>query len=277
MSAEAGFLGDTSRIVRNIRADFAPWFDIVERLNRLAMRLLPQLRPPVENHQLILWCSLYGRAVMSVQAAALLAERGQCADARTIIRAATETAITLGALIVDEAVIDLLLRRHAYSYRAIRNAWLNDPRAVGQMTEEQIASVRQAIVEVEREFPALRDMRGDPFKIEQVARIAGDEALALYNAIYRPTSTDAAHTSFEALNRHFKLGDDGSISGLNFGPNVSDLAGTLSAMASNLAYVIYVAIRAFGLREAYEPELGGLVGSLKALGTPDEYRPPSRA
>jgi hypothetical protein len=43
----------------------------------------------------------------------LLAERGQCADARTIIRAATETAITLGALVVDEAIIDLLLRRHA--------------------------------------------------------------------------------------------------------------------------------------------------------------------
>jgi hypothetical protein len=66
MSVEAGFPGDTSRIVRSIRADFAPWFGVVERLNRVAMRLLPQLQPPVENHQLILAGSLYGRAVMSV-------------------------------------------------------------------------------------------------------------------------------------------------------------------------------------------------------------------
>lgn len=85
--------------------------------------------------------------------------------------------------------------------------------------------------------------------------------MALYNANYRPTSTAAAHTSFEALNRHFRLGDDGTRTSLNFGPNVSDLAETLSTMASVLTYVIYVAIGAFGLRETHEPELGELVNA----------------
>ena len=42
-------------------------------------------------------------------------------------------------------------------------------------------------------------------------------------------------------------------------------------MASILAYVSYVAIGAFGLRETYEPELGELVNRLKALGAPDDW------
>jgi hypothetical protein len=53
------------------------------------------------------------------------------------------------------------------------------------MTDKQIGAVRQGIVEVEREFPTLRDMRGDPSKIEQVARRAGDEALAVDVTLFR--------------------------------------------------------------------------------------------
>jgi hypothetical protein len=211
--------------------------------------------------------------VLSVQAAVVLAERGLCGDARTVIRASTETAITLGAVVADESTIDLLLLRHAYSFRAIRNAWLNDPRAVAQMSDEQTAIVRQAVADIEREFPAVRGLRGDPFKIDQVARKAGDEAVALYNAIYRPTSTDAAHTSFEALNRHLHVGDSGLIESLRFGPNVSDLAETLSTMISILGYTMMVALMAFGIRDTHEPELRVLIDEWKALGVPGDYRP----
>lgn len=252
MSGQEGFIGDTSRIVERIRADFAPWFSIVERLNRLAMQVLPDVRPPTDSNQLVFAAVLYGRTVTSIQAAVLLAQTGLAGDARTIVRAATETAMTLGALVVDESVLDDLLLRHAWSERALRNAWLQDPQAVEHMTPQKIAVVRNVIAEIERDFPKVVEHRGDPLKIERLARKAG--ALALYNAIYRPTSSDAAHTSLSSLHRHVKASPTGEIDGLRLGPDISDLSETLSHVAGVMTYCIDVAINAFQL-EKHRAEL----------------------
>ncbi len=273
MTAADGFLGNSSTAIERIRYEFANWFAVVRDLNRLGMSLFPLLKPRQDDHQMILAGTLYGRCLLSVQGAVLLAERGLAADTRTIVRAATETAITLGALVRDEGVIDLLLLRYAYADRAMRNACLRDPEAAAMMSPEQVATVRGVIANLERDFPRLAEQRGDPFKIEQLARVGG--ALSLYNAIYRPTSTDAAHATFASLNRHIDATAEGGIRGLRFGPNVTDLAETLSNMATVLAFVSDVMLTAHAL-EAQRPALEEFVAQWKALGVPADYVPPAR-
>jgi hypothetical protein len=154
VTAADGFLGDLSPAIVRIRYEFANWFAVVCDLNRLGMSLFPLLKPRQEDHQLILAGTLYGRCLLSIQGAVLLAERGLAADTRTIVRAATETAITLGALVKHESVIDLLLLRYAYAERAMRNAWLQDPEAVAMMSAEQVAAVRCVIANLSTTFRA---------------------------------------------------------------------------------------------------------------------------
>src|SRR2546426_12428353 len=111
------------------------------------------------------------------------------ADARTVVRAAAETAIVLCAVVKDAAVCDLLIDRHFWHHRKLRNAWLNDPQAIAEMTAEDIEAVKTILAEADEYHPKSKDLKTDPVAIASLAQKA--EVTALYNAVYRPASGDA--------------------------------------------------------------------------------------
>ena len=82
------------------------------RFNALGMQVLPNAKASTTDNQQLIAAALYGRTLTSFQAAIVLAERGMIGDARTIVRAAAETAIVLAAVAQDAAVCDLLIDRH---------------------------------------------------------------------------------------------------------------------------------------------------------------------
>jgi hypothetical protein len=271
MSDSEGFLAPSlAASIAYIRKDFAPWFDTATRFNALGMRLMPNAKAGTTDNQQLVAAALYGRVLTSFQAANILAERGMLGDARTVVRAAAETAIFLAAVAKDEAVCDLLIDRHFWHHRKLRNAWLNDPEAVAQMTSEQVEAIKATIANADTEYPRAKTLSGDPVSIAALAQSAG--ATGLYNAIYRSTSGDAAHTSIDALNRHIRADSEANVVGLKFGPDVTDLAATLSDAMSVVGHALHIVIELFKLHD-FREELAQCVAAWKALGMPADYRP----
>lgn len=256
--------------VANIRADFAPWFDAATAFNTLGMRVLPDVKADKSGSQQLVAAALYGRVLTSFQAAFLLAERGLLADARTVVRGAAETVIVLAAVVKDEAVCDLLIDRHFWHHRKLRQAWLNDPQAVAQMTTQEVDAAKAVIADVDAEHPKAKTLKNDPVAIAALAQQAG--FTALYNAVYRSASGDAAHTSIDALNRHVHADDQANITGLKFGPDVSDLPATLSDAISVLSHALHAVIEHFKPVQ-FGDELAQCIAAWKALGVPSDFRP----
>lgn len=271
MSKSEGFLSSSiATSIANIRADFAPWFATADSFNELGMRVLPAAKADQSSNQQVVAAALYGRTLTSFQAAYILAERGMLSDARTVVRAAAETAIVLCAVIQDSSVCNLLIDRHFWHHRKLRYAWLNDPQAVAEMTSEQVDAVKATVTEADKTHPRAQQLKGDPVSIATLAQQAG--VTALYNAIYRSTSGDAAHTSIDALNRHISADAQANIVGLKFGPAADDLPATLSDAISVLGHALQAVIDVFRLPQ-FSDDLARCVASWKALGVPMDFRP----
>jgi hypothetical protein len=257
----------------HIRRDFAPWFRVAASFNELGMHVLPAVKVTEINQHLVA-ATLYGRTLKSFQATYVLAERGMLADARTVVRAGAETAIVLYAVVKDASVCDLLIERYFWHHRKLRKAWLDDPQAVAEMTAGEIDTIKAIIADIDKNHPKASQGKGDPVSIASLAKQAG--VMALYNAIYRATSGDAAHTSIDALNRHVRSDGQNNILGLQFGPEVSDLPPTLSDAISVLAHALHAALELFPMQQL-DADLAQCEASWKALGVPTEYKPePSR-
>ena len=202
---------------------------------------------------------------LSFQSAYLLAERGLLADARTVVRSAAETAIFIAALSQDPSVADILIARHFYHHRKLRAAWLADPQALAQMTQEQIEAVKRSIAEIDKEHP---NLKRDPFVLANLA--TKGPFIALYNAVYRVASGDAAHVSIDALNRHIRADAQANILGLKFGPELEDLPDTLSIAISILGLALFSVVELFDVHQL-DDELNQCMQAWKALGIPSEF------
>ena len=120
------------------------------------------------------------------------------------------------------------------------------------------------------EYPKAKTFTGDPISIATLAQGAG--ANALYNAIYRATSGDAAHTSIDALNRHIRADREANVVGLKFGPEVADLPATLSDAMSVMGHALSSVFELFQSNQ-FGDELANCIADWKALGVPGDYRP----
>lgn len=253
-----------------IRKNYSPWFDVADSFNNLGMRILPAVEPAQNSNQQLLAATLYGRALTSFQATYVLAERGMLADARTIVRAAAETTIVLSALVKDASVCDLLLDRHYWHHRKLRNAYLSDPQAAAELTIQEIDAIRAVIIEIDKDRPSVKDLKKDPIVIAALAEQA--DVNALYNVVYRSTSGDAAHTSIDAMNRHIRVDANNNIEGLIFISNVTDLPDTLSNAMSVLGFALDAVCKFFSLTK-FDKDLEQCVAAWKALGIPSDYKP----
>ncbi len=270
MSVSQGFLSPAnSTSIINIRRDFAPWFDVAESFNNLGMRVLPAVKADKTNNQQLVAAALYGRTLTSFQASYILTERGMLADARTVLRAAVETVIVLSAVVKDATVCDLLIERHFWHLRKLVNAWLNDPQAIAEMTAENVENLKAVLADVDKNHPRAKDLKTDPLVIASLAQKTG--GAALYNAVYRPTSGDAAHTSVDALSRQIQADANNDIQGLKFGPDVTDLPATLSDAMSVLGHALDAVQELFPLSQ-FNEDLAKCIAAWKALGLPTDYK-----
>jgi hypothetical protein len=260
-----GFLSsEISRSVSKIHDRFPQWFKAANSINELGMRILPLLQPVKTNDQQLLVAALYGRALTSFQSAYILAERGLTADARTVVRAAVETTVVLNAVVRDPSVSDLLVLRHQWHNRKLLKSWIDDPQAVAAMSAAQLTEFKAAIASIDFTHPCVKD-RGDPLIIASLALKTG--LLWLYNAVYRPTSGDSAHTSLQTLERHVQADEASEIQGLRFGPDVANVCDTLSAAISTLLPAIKASITLFHVPQ-FGPELDACTEAWKSLGIP---------
>jgi Family of unknown function (DUF5677) len=221
------------------RAQFKDWFELVYDLNRDAMKILAAIEPEPNQRRDWVASLLYRRALQSFQAAVLMAERGMIADALTLVRSCTETAIALGAVAVDESFISDLIEdyyKHRLSYA---NALFGDPESRPFLTSDQIKNLEELVAEVRRLYQAPR-----PHRVNWEVAAKTGKMTDLYVTIYRMTSGDAAHTTVYALDRHIEPDEHGRIKNMTFRPETRDLEHALSvatnALLHSMVPIIYL-------------------------------------
>ncbi len=250
-------IGQTIAGVRS-RANLIPWFDLLGPMNNLAMRLMPNLKVPDEDHQRLLEAVLFARAVQSLQAGILLAERGMEADARSALRAAAETTIFLQRMSEDPTLKDRMVENDAYYRKNRALAFLRDPGFMAEATTEDKEKLQRAIAEIDAEYSA-----ASARKLNVAKEAEQGNALHLYNLIFRPTSNDAAHTSLASLVRHFSEKEGGTAS-LQFGPQLESTSDTLAGLACVFVFALHPVFARFSLKE-FEGEGDNLVGRWREL------------
>jgi len=246
--------------MRDLHAQQAPLFAIAQELEALAMEVLPKLEPPITDNMRLIAAVLFGRILTSFQSVYVLTERGLCGDARTLVRALAESAIVLGALVQDPSTVtDQLVARHIINERKLLSAWLDDPQAVAIMSPEQLQSFKARLAENRAKHAHIKV---DPVDVQKLARSAN--LLWLYNSAFRYHSSDAAHTSALALERHVKVNEAAEITALQFGPNAEEVPNTLSNAVVPMLSAMHTATEVFGLKE-YHARLDKIQAHWKAL------------
>jgi hypothetical protein len=81
---------DLAHLIARNRNENAQWFGLIERLNRVAQRLMLESIVPVHDNQAMLVLLLFTRALFTFQGAAFLIARGMTVDARTLARSCLE-------------------------------------------------------------------------------------------------------------------------------------------------------------------------------------------
>lgn len=266
-----GFLevAESARIA-DIRQRHAPWFALVERLNRLAMRLLLIERPKV-NEEVYL-STLYARAVTMFQGVVRLAERGLAAEARTLVRGCAETAIALGCVRRDKSFFDQLdedydKHRIALANDLLRHLPENDP----NLSAERCVELQGFVNKLSSEYAPPK-----PRRINWADAAVAAGMIDLYMTVYRETSSDAAHVSLKALERHLETDGKGTITGFRFFPDFEAVADTLSAAIASLLHATEAKLLGVGDAAADE-QLRSLTHEWDRLATyrsqPDEVAP----
>lgn len=238
---------------------YPQWFDVLNVSIQLSMEVLPHVKPDTDDNQKLLEAVLYGRTVKSIKAVKLLTEQGMTGDARTILRSCVETVILQRKVALDASFIDKLIERHDYHRRALGNSILADKHIIAEIQANDLQRIKAAIAEIDSRYP---DKKPSDINLADVA--VSIQGTALYNIFFRIMSGDSAHSTLDSLTRHVISDANGDITGLTFGPQLSDLEDTLSATISVLLHVLDSVIESFDLA-AFRSELARLIQRWKEI------------
>jgi hypothetical protein len=248
MQREEGFLSqEIDDAVAEAHRRFAPWFAVIADINRLAMTVLYTIRVNHDDNRKLCEATLFSKAVQASQAAVLLAERGMPADARTVLRTATETALFQRKVKQDAAFVSALEENHDHHRYKQASAMLDDPQAAAQMSPRDAEVFTKVVMETKTQYAT-----GLPKKVVTFEVAKSVKYLGFYNTIFRPTSDDSAHPSIRSMGRHTREDDKGRFS-LVFGPQDEDMENTLFSVGLVLLDVTTLAIDSFSL-EPHVPE-----------------------
>lgn len=265
MSAKEGFLSpEMKTTIERIRRDYADWFEVISATNRLAMEILPALKPDRADSQKVLEAAFYGRALQSIQAAVVLTERGMIGDARTVLRACVETALLQRKIADDAAFADRLVERHDFHRRKLGNGVLNNPQFVAGLQPVDLEEINATVKEIDSRYP---DRKPRDINLFDIARSV--DGRHLYELFFRPMSGDSAHGTLDSLARHVTTDQHGSMKGLAFGPQPREVAEAVSVATAVLFHVLDTAVDSFGLAQFRSP-LADCLNAWKALALPRE-------
>lgn len=119
-----GYLSaDVHNWTKQHRAEHGPWFDLLDRLNRVVQRVMLETVVPTDDNQSMMMLLFFARSVSSFQGASLLVERGMTIEARTLARSTLESAFYLGAVSNDASFVDQLLSARMKHNKTTAN-WL---------------------------------------------------------------------------------------------------------------------------------------------------------
>jgi hypothetical protein len=240
---DIGFLSqDLTTWTDKVRADFAFEFDIVERTNRLAMRVLFDL-PAEEMTEAHMFANLcFGRALQAFQSAILLAQKGALVDSRTLVRSCTEAVIALAVCRVDDSM-PAQIREDADQHRSkLANALLSAERSKQILSVDRVVSLTAVVREVAAEYGA----RG-PRKINWAEKANAGGISDLYDMTYRSMSGDGAHCTVWSLGRYHSPGSAGEESRFVFRPDRSDIEDTLFTACAAILHALATVIDWFDL------------------------------
>src|SRR5260221_1153186 len=229
--SEEGFLSPSiSEWIKRHRIANARWFGLAEKLNRLAMSVIPVLTVPPDDNKVFLAALLYLRGLSSFQGALLLAERGMTQDARALARGCFKNVFLMGALRRDPTFAAAFVGDDSLRRAKIARALLNLPKGSG-LNAAHIKKLNRFMSDFENS-----KMSAKQINIADAARSAG--LIDIYDTYYRGLSNDASHPSVTALNRHVEADERSTIIGLRWGPEVSDVQDTLSCVCTAAIYSI---------------------------------------
>ncbi|SIO61534.1 DUF5677 domain-containing protein [Paraburkholderia phenazinium] len=240
---DIGFLSpELATWADQLRADFAFEFGIVERIDRLAMRVLFDL-PAEEMTEAHMFANLcFGRALQAFQSAILLAQKGALVDSRTLVRSCTETVIALAACRVDDSM-PAQIKEDADQHRSkLANALLAADRSKEILSADRVASLAAVVKEVAAEYGA----RG-PRKINWAEKANAGGVSDLYDMAYRTMSGDGAHCTVWSLSRYHSPGNADEKSGFVFRPDRSDIEDTLFTACAAILHALATVIEWFDL------------------------------
>ena len=213
----------------NVRQAQPDWFSLVDDLNQEAMRICLTLQPPATNNRQLFAAAIYYRALQSFQGAVMLAARGMPADALTLVRSCAESAIALGGVAHDRKFLESLTDGHNKHIKASANGMLKSKTICPELTDGQ-KSQCQTVAD---------QFKGDKLQGINWDTLATDVGMSdLYNTVYRSTSGDAAHATFLALNRHFRITAEGKFEKLVFHPDDRDVTQVLSMAVCSLLHAM---------------------------------------
>jgi hypothetical protein len=233
---------------KQVRLEFADSFDLVDRVNRLGMKILLNLPSNNMTDAHLFANACFGRALEAYQSCLLLAERGAAPDARGAARTCAEVAIVISALKNDpETVSHMQASADLHRYTLI-NSILDKPDTKAILDDGEIANFERIKKEI------LIQYGGQKPKDMKLATIADQHGTsALYNTVYRLTSGDGPHPTLRALERYTEVSSDSASARFKFEPSKSDLPSTLLLAASPMLLVISLIVEWFELT-AFVPE-----------------------
>ncbi len=244
-------------------SEYKQWFDFADTINHFALDLIRDHEVARDDNQRVTISVLFVRAHKSFQAAVLLARKGLVADARGVIRRATEGAIALTALANDAEFVKVLIGAHHHEQRKTANVILGDPDYLALNTPEQIAQMKETVQDVNA-----REAAGEPVKPIKWEQVAGKPGKDLYNTLYRLLSSDGTHTTINALHREMEYDAAQRFAGFKEGPDLMGLVETLKSACLALVWAMDPFIRAFP-GEGRTERLEGLLQVFSSL-PPDE-------
>jgi len=204
---------------------------------------LPKLKVPADDNQKFLAAVLFIRGLSNYEGVILLVERGMTTEARTLTRSCFETVFCLGAVCKDATFADKFIRDAAARRRKMAKVLLGTPDGSSGLEREHKEKLERFL-----EGQAASGIESEPLIIADAARRAG--VAGIYDLFYRSLSNDAAHPSVTALNRHVEANEGREVTGLKFGPNVSDVEDTLAAACTACIYLIT------WTRDRFSPDVG---------------------
>lgn len=239
-------------------------FALVTDVNREAMKRMLLAAPNKNDSQQLIGALMFGRMLQSAQACFILAARGMAADARTLVRSATETAIAIQAVAQSETFFDELVGDHERHTQTVANVFVNDKQISSELSSQDESGLREVIATIKDKYKSEENESGKPpgFNWGAIATRVGMSAI--YNTVYREMSADGVHVSITSLNRHVRADHNNEIKGLSFEPSDRGLVSTLCAMVTAMIFAMDALEKVFGA-ETESKELGEFARRLKPI------------